>query len=773
LATGASGTTPPWARTEVREPCAASQPFRQPFFGDLHVHTRHSADAYIGGTRTEPHDAYDFARGEPIVLPDENEGQTRTTRLDRPLDFAAVTDHSEWFGEADLCATPGSVPYDFNICQIFRQPEPPGVPQFPVTVQWLFPAGIPMPPPSLPFCNEPGVDCDAAAVSVWQRMQAAAEEAYDRTAACTFTTFVGYEHTNSPLGRHMHRNVIFRNATVPPFAYSQLETWPDGAPQGVWKAIEDNCLNAGTGCDALVIPHNSNLSEGRQFENPLSPADALRRQTAEPLVELFQLKSSSECRFDRLAQMGVGTSDELCTFEQGLLSHQGPDATVVPIGAYPSRNLVRNVLKDGLGFDRDWGVNPWKFGFVGSTDTHQSNPGNVEEDAFLKVQGNSPALPGLQLGGDSLRDNPGGLAVVWAEENSRDAVFAGLRRRESYATSGIRPALRFFAGDLEKVHCGDAGLLERAYTTGTPMGGDVGPTPGRRGPRFVVWAAKDPGTDARPGTDLQRAQVVKGWVDAGGTQHEQVFDVAGNAANGAGIDPQTCAPTGTGAAELCAVWHDPTFSPDQRAFYYVRLLENPTCRWSTRVCQASGVNPFSPTCAAEAAAAGPRFSACCRGTADDPFLEPVIQERAWSSPIWYRPDGIARMRARLTGARGGTLKLRLTFGAAAALDPVGEDLTVRVADAADLWHVTIPAGTLRPRRNGTFAHQDADGALDGLRRAAWDPRGKTRELRLTIVRDFAAVAREDHFVTVSVAGGLYRATRARWWTLEGDALRGR
>jgi hypothetical protein len=281
----------------------------------------------------------------------------------------------------------------------------------------------------------------------------------------------------------------------------------------------------------------------------------------------------------------------------------------------------------------------------------------------------------------------------------------------------------------------------------------------------VVWATKDPA-----GTDLQRAQVVKGWVDADGTSHEQVFDVAGNAGNGAGVDPDTCAPTGAGAAELCAVWHDPTFSPDRRAFYYVRLLENPTCRWSTRVCQASGVNPFSPTCAVEAAAAGERFADCCRGTADDPFLEPVIQERAWSSPIWYRPDGIARMRARLTGD---TLKIRLTFGAAASLDPIAEDVTVRVADAGDLWHVTLPAGTLRPRRNGTFAFHDADGALDGLRRAAWDPRGTSRELRLTIVRDFAAVPRADHFVTLSVASGLYRATRARWWTLQGDALRGR
>ena len=471
--------------------------------------------------------------------------------------------------------------------------------------------------------------------------------------------------------------------------------------------------------------------------------------------------------------MGVGTSDELCTFEQGLRAHQGPDATVVPIGTYPPRNLVRNVLKDGLTFDRLWGVNPWKFGFIGSTDTHESNPGDVDENTFLAVQGNTPALPGLQID-NGLRNNPGGLAVVWAEENSRDALFSGLRRRETYATSGTRPTLRFFAGDLPDVFCGDAEILEHAYATGTAMGGDVGPARGR-GPRFVVWATKDLGTAARPGTDLQRAQIVKGWVDAGGITHEQVFDVAGHADNGAGIDAATCAPTGSGASELCTVWRDPAFDPGQRAFYYVRLLENPTCRWSTRVCKASGVDPFSAACAAQAAAAGPAFADCCRGTGDDPFLEPVIQERAWSSPIWYRPDGIARMRARLTGARmrtPETLSLRLWLGPATSFDPGANDLSVRVADDDDIWHVTIPAGTLQHDGNGPLTYRDPRGTLNGLQRATLHTRGRTRLLRLTVVADFAAAARENHFVTVSIESGRYRASHARWWTVGGDVLEG-
>jgi hypothetical protein len=176
---------------------------------------------------------------------------------------------------------------------------------------------------------------------------------------------------------------------------------------------------------------------------------------------------------------------------------------------------------------------------------------------------------------------------------------------------------------------------------------------------------KDPGTAARPGVDLQRIQIVKGWVDAAGTTHESVFDVAGDAANGAGVDPATCAPTGAGSAELCAVFEDPTFKPDERAFYYARVLENPTCRWTTRVCKAAGVDPLSADCAAQAATAPPDFAACCRSASNDATAEPVIQERAWTSPIWYRPEGIARVQARVAfGARRGrdVLTLRIWLG---------------------------------------------------------------------------------------------------------------
>jgi hypothetical protein len=775
-ATALGAVTPPWPRTETRDPCSRYEPLRMPFFGDLHVHTRFSADAYIYGTRAEPHDAYAFAKGAPIAVSDTDEQPTRTARLDRPLDFAAVTDHSEFFGESLLCATPGSVPYDFDICQIFRSVETPQT-QFLTIVQWLFPAGIDNPPPSLPFCTRPGVDCDGAAVSVWHTIQAAAEEAYDRTAGCTFTSFVGYEHTASPLGRHLHRNIIFRNAEVPPFAYSQLETAAEGVPQGIWNAIERNCLNAGTGCDAVIIPHNSNLSEGRQWEDPSGPEEALRRQLLEPLAEIHQVKGNSECRFDRLARMGIGTDDELCDFEQLAVAHEGPDNQPPPaIAAYPRRSMIRNTLKDGLGFEQRWGVNPWKLGFVGDTDTHDAAPGNTGEESWTGAHGANDASP-ERLISDEVHDNPGGLTGVWAEENSRDAIFEALRRRETYATSGTRPVVRFFAGDLDGVRCGHPDLVERAYTTGTAMGGDIGASGGRRGPRFVVWAAKDPGTADRPGTDLQRIQIVKGWVDTAGTTHESVFDVAGNATNGADVDHDTCAPTGSGARELCTAWRDPHFDPQVPAFYYARVLENPTCRWSTRVCKAAGVDPFSTDCAGQAAAVSPDFASCCLGPGSDAFIAPTVQERAWSSPVWYRPEGIARVRGRLTfgtRATSDTLSLRMWIGRASALDPLTRDLSVRIADAGTIFAVTIPAGTLTRRGRKLLAFTDRDGTLPGVRRVSYALRANGPGLLRIDSRqlDLSRVDPQDHMVGVSVMSGTYRADHVRRWTRHGHALAG-
>ena len=236
--------------------------------------------------------------------------------------------------------------------------------------------------------------------------------------------------------------------------------------------------------------------------------------------------------------------------------------------------------------------------------------------------------------------------MVWAEENSRDSIFEGMRRRETYATSGTRPVVRFFAGgQLDEALCSDPQMIEKAYDQGVPMGSDLTAT--AESPRFLVSAAKDPGVPGHPGLDLQRVQVIKGWLDETGDTHERVFDVAGSPDNGAGVNPENCAPTGSGHKNLCTVWTDPDYNANQRAFYYVRVVENPSCRWSTLQCQAAGVNPFAKDCQAQAdvktaelqeeGAIGDVFGRCCLDPAQEPFYSPTLQERAWTSPIWINP----------------------------------------------------------------------------------------------------------------------------------------
>jgi hypothetical protein len=393
------------------------------------------------------------------------------------------------------------------------------------------------------------------------------------------------------------------------------------------------------------------------FPDPATPEEARARRFFEPLVELTQHKASSECRFDRLAGIGLDTEDELCTFEQNRTDNlsalgvvfgemRAEEGAPVPIDRFGRRNMMRNVLKDGLALQDELGINPFEIGFIGSTDTHSATPGGADEDDYLGHLGRRDA--GYRNVQDHFEDNPGGLAVVWAEENSRDALFAGMRRREAYATSGTRPIVRLFGGfDFEPELCEQRDLVSRGYARGVPMGGNLSAAPEGARPRFVVTAQKDVGSPGRPGADLQRIQMVKGWVDASGATHEQVYEIAGDPHNAADVVPDTCEPRGKGFATLCTVWEDPDFDPSERAFYYARILENPTCRWSTLQCQAAGVNPFSDQCGEQAAAAtaaiherggiGNVYGRCCLEESEQPFYSPTIQERAWTSPIWYGP----------------------------------------------------------------------------------------------------------------------------------------
>jgi hypothetical protein len=643
---------PPFRRTESRERCASYDRHRRPFFGDLHVHTTFSFDAYINGNElNDPTDAYEFARGLAKEVP--GGGQNRTIQLRRPLDFAAVTDHSEYFGETRICLTKGAPGYDSFHCQTFRGDADP-----PLDLSAFDHWGLNLITPALgdiDTCNTPGV-CDAAATTVWNETRAAAEQAYDRTSACTFTSFVAYEYTGSTGGFNGHRNVIFRNEKVPPFPTSAFETGGTNPP-ALWRALKDTCIDAVRGCEVLAIPHNSNISGGTMFPEPQSVEGAMARAFFEPLVEVSQIKGASECRFDHMAGRGAGTEDELCAWENRPPQTQaevpgGPESEV-DIDHYPLSNMVRNVLKTGLDVERRLGVNPFKFGLIGSTDTHNGTPGAVEEDELTGTHGFEDDTPEERISGRHIYENPGALAVLWAEENSRDALFEAMRRREAYGTSGTRPVVRFFGGwSFNKSLCRKRLPIRRAYAVGVPMGADLRRRRGNRPLRFFAYAMKDAGTPDHPGTDLQRIQIVKGWIAPDGTPHERVFDVAGDATNGAGVDHDTCEPTGRGAAELCTVWQDPTFDPLQPAFYYARVLENPSCRWSTRVCKGLGVDPFSPLCQVQAAAraqidSDTDWANCCLHATNDPFVTPVTQERAWTSPIWYRPP-----RARRAGRRG-------------------------------------------------------------------------------------------------------------------------
>ena len=596
--------------------CPDFNPLNNLYWGDLHVHTAYSLDASTQDTRTTPAQAYAFARGGALGVQPWRDGRPlRQLQLDRPLDFAAVTDHAELLGEVSLCTTPESFAYSSLYCRVFRT--------FPRASFFLF-NYMASSGKRLGLCGDDGERCRLAAAAPWNDIRAAAEAAYDDGSGCSFTSFVAYEWTGASENMaNLHRNVIFRNDAVPELPPSFVES--GGSVDTLFRQLEQQCLEAGNGCDVLSIPHNSNVSGGFMFprgEGALDTASAQRRHRFEPLMELIQHKGASECFF------GAGaTEDELCAFEQ--LSYDNLSAKFAKFrreAPTPYTGFAREVLRDGLAFDRDLGINPYELGFVGSTDTHLGTPGAVREDKFAGHGGaGAPAGEDVPQGlVDDLDYNPGGLAAVWAPQNRRDDLFDALRRREVYATSGPRISLRLFAGtDIEPGICETPGFAAQGYAQGVPMGAvlrDAGRV------RIAVAAAADAGTQSDPGLPLQRLQIIKGWTDVHGQPQERVFDIAGDPDNGADVDLATCRTRGDGFSQLCAVWQDPDFDPASRVYYYARAVENPRCRWSQHICAASGVDCSDP------ATVGDGLEGCCSAE-----HRPVIQERAVSSPVWYYP----------------------------------------------------------------------------------------------------------------------------------------
>ena len=426
---------------DARAACVVHEPLRQPLFGELHVHTRLSFDAFPWDPPLGPREAYRFATGEEVEIPPRAaDGSRLRARLGRPLDFAAVTDHSEGLGETGVCMNPRSLGYSSLECILYRGEVSAIGPSevYLLFGTWFFGDPLPTARSPMSFCLLPGVDCDAAEGALWQEIRDAAEEFYDRSSDCRFTTFIGYEWTGTPLGANLHRNVIFRNEQVPSLPISKVDTGPE--PRELWRRLRTQCLDAGTGCDVLAIPHNPNLSAGQQFLDPASVDAATVQAALEPLVEIMQAKGSSECR------IGIGTQDELCDFELRSNGTFFPFPRPAILGPeLTERSFVRNILKEGLRLGRpsDLGTNPWRMGFVGGTDSHFGTPGNVDETTH---QGTHPDVGSRENLLAEIEDNPGGLTVVWAEENTRDSIFDALRRRESYATSGTRPTVRFFGG---------------------------------------------------------------------------------------------------------------------------------------------------------------------------------------------------------------------------------------------------------------------------------------------------------------------------------------
>ena len=588
--------------TQDQVPCDDHVATRKALYGDLHVHGSFSFDARNYGATASPADVLAFAAGSAIEI--GGLATPRTVQLARPLDFVSYTEHGDLLGEVEHCTTPGSPGYDEPICAPY---------QGDAASNGAFDFGVQLaadpPVRSAAICGADGKGCEAAAARRWATMLEATQAANDSSARCSFTALPGYEYTNTRGVSNLHRNVVFRNANVPvrPIGVFEAPT-----PEALWRSLAEQCLDAGTGCDVVAIPHNSNLSNGRLFsatEHPAATrAEVLAlRERLEPLVEVFQHKGDSECR------PSFSPDDPQCAFEKLRPATDpvcdGPGEGGMRLWGCSHRlDFVREVFQEGLALEADYGINPYRFGVIGSTDTHNGTPGLVSPVGFPGHVGSVDALAADRLGEgtlthDAFINNPGGLAGVWSVENSRDAIFEAMRRRETFATSGPRLAIRLFAADVDSKICDDPDRLERLYRKGVPMGS------GWSGPAtFVVEASADPDREGEQ-VGLGELQLVKGWRDADGTLRETVFSLASTTGS---LDPGTCDASG-GEASMCAVFEDPDDDGETAAFWYARVLEVPTCRWSAREC----------------AITTPRPERC-----DSPEHQEIVQQRAWSSPIW-------------------------------------------------------------------------------------------------------------------------------------------
>ncbi len=591
----------------------AYNPDRNAYFGDMHIHTRNSFDAYIFNVRKTADDAYRFAKGETVQHPSGFD----MTIHGGPLDFYTVTDHGEYLGILPLMDTPGHALSEIPRAKEMFSTDQEAILNAFQGVGSSVRSGVPIDD----MYDRPIIS------DIWVKTVEAANR---HNEPGKFTTFAAYEYTSVTIredegtfgGGNLHRNVFFRDK-APVRVFSTLDSTN---PEDLWTWMDG--LREG-GIESISIPHNSNVSDGLMFRlqtyegNPLTEAYAEKRMRNEPLVEVTQVKGTSETHPD------LSPNDEWADFEiyTRLLAVYDISKT--------SGGYVREAYSNGLMLHETKGFNPFKFGLTGASDSHVVGGAYAEDDYWSKVgivdgtpalRGSIPFPEGTRRWEDQedeednqvvknatewfSRWGASGLTGVWAEENTRDSIFDAFRRKETFATTGPRIQVRFFAADrFSEDILESTNLVKQAYKAGVSMGGDLIPSSDTI-PEFLVWAIRD----IHAGW-LQRIQIVKTVSDG-----EQVYDVACSSGvpdpvthrcedNGSSVDMRTCRPLGQGAADLRVVWQDPDYDRERNAAYYVRVLENPTCRWSTWEALKNGTPPRE----------------------DVPL---TIQERAYTSPIW-------------------------------------------------------------------------------------------------------------------------------------------
>ncbi len=585
----------------------------RPLFGDEHVHTGWSGDAGMSGTTLGPEDAFRFARGEQVT---STSGQP--AQLSRPLDWMALTDHSDGMGTIDLIRKGDpEMMADPTLKRWHDMMEKGGESASAAMLELIAAQSNKKLPPLI---MDPKF-----AKSTWERATEIVEK-YNEPGR--FTALIAYEWTsNAGGGDNLHRNVIYRDGRDKALMALPMTTFDSENPEDLWKWMD--AWEKKTGGKLLAIPHNGNLSNGRMFElqtfngQPLTRDWAEQRARWEPLFEAIQFKGQSE------AHPSLSPNDE---FTVGYELWDRGNLNLVPKKpGMIQHEYLREALKNGMKVGLELGANPFKYGMAAGTDTHNGLTAAEEDNFFSKFAAGEPRADrwnedAMKFGDRVVKGwevTAAGYTAVWALDNTREAIWDAMKRRETYATTGTRLWLRFFGGYDFAI----SDLYARApaipgYSKGVPMGGDLPRAPSGKAPTFMVAALKDP-----YGGNLDRIQVIKGWVDKDGKTHEKIFDVAWSSPDkrkpgtdgklppvGNTVDVTRATWTNTiGASELGTVWTDPEFNPSVPAFYYARVIEIPTPRWT-----AYDAAYFKVKMSGE--------------------VPMVTQERAWSSPIWYTPQ---------------------------------------------------------------------------------------------------------------------------------------